>query len=324
MKLSRAWLWVIVPLLVCASAVAGLVQFRERLAQRYLAEGRVLLQQGELREALGDFTWAILLMPGHDAPYAARAQAYQALHLAPQAVADLDAALRIAPRQASLLYQRGLLHAKPLEQYRRAIRDFDAVVRLEPGNALAYYQRGHAYDLINNPHQAVKDYTRALALRPDLADALRERSHLYGRMRDLPHQIADLSALLRLNPGELPVREQRARALLAQRRFAEALADLEQVLRQDPRTPVHFQRGTAHLNLGHYRAAIADFTAVVRGNRFRVAAYYNRARAYEALGMTERAHADWAAVCELQVAGQSEACYLVERRPAHQRQASLP
>ena len=322
MRLPRTLLWLLLPLLTAALAAAAVYLQRERIAGAYLAAGQRMLTQGQFREALGDFTWAILFTPRHPAPYAARARAYEALGLPAAALADLDAAIRRDPRRADLLFWRGRLHGGPLERYRRAIRDFDDVLHLEPGHALAFYHRGHAYDQINNPHQAVKDYTRALALQPALAEAWRERAHIHGRLRDAPRQIADLTELLRLEPGDLAAREQRGRALLAERAWAEALADLEHVIRADPGARLHFLRGTAHLNLGHYRAAIADFTAVVRSNRFRVAAYYNRARAYEALGQPERALADWAAVCELQAAGQSEACYLVERLP--QRRASAP
>lgn len=306
--------WLLLYLFVLLAAAAGTVLLeKERLAGDFLAEGRALVSQGRHRTALTDFTLAILLTPSDPEPYEARARAFQALTMPGEAVADLEAAIALAPERAELHFLHGLLLAGPLDDSRAAVRAFDAVLRLESQRAEAYYQRGLAYDRINNPHQAIKDFTQALALRPEMVEARLARAGIHARFRDGPRQIADLTAALRLRPDDTELYRLRGEAYLAQRRFAEAKLDLDRVLREAPSAPAYFKRGTAQLNLERYRAAVADFTRVLKLHRYSIAAYYNRARAYAALGEHERARRDWAAVCEMQTAGQSEACLLARR-----------
>ena len=302
--------WLLLLLLVLGSIAAVYVFLhKQRLSADYLAEGHALARQGRHRSALGDFTLAILLSPNEHAGYLARARAYEALQMPAAAVEDLGEAIHRAPHDPELHFLRGLLLMEPLQRYAEAVRDFDTVIALRPGNAQAYYRRGRAYDLINNPHQAVKDYTRALELDPTLTEAWLERASIRGHFRETDLQIADLTAALRLRPDATRLYSQRGKAYMAKRAFAEALADFNRVLAVEHNINDTFQRGTANLNLRRFQAAIVDFTRVIRAHPYATAAYYNRARAYAALGDTKRAHDDWAAVCEIDSHAQTEACF---------------
>lgn len=303
--------WLLVYALVALLGAGGALALgRGRIAGALLADGHALVAQGQPLTALTDLTLAIWLTPAEPAGYLARARAFRALERTAEALADLRAASALAPERAEPHALQGLLLLEPLERPREAIRAFDAALRRAPGQARVLLHRGRAYDQINNPHRAVKDFTQALALQPGLAEAYVARAALHRRFRERRREIADLSAALRLRPGDVGLHEQRAEAHLALKQFAAARADLDRVLAAVPTAPGYFKRGTAQLNLGHYRAAVADFTQVLERHRFSIAAYYNRARAYAALGEHDRARADWARVCELQTAGQSEACAL--------------
>ena len=78
-------------------------------------------------------------------------------------VADLDEAIRLAPRIAKLYHNRGLKKsADPV----RAIDDFDVAIRLDPKYAVAWTSRGEAYYELKQYDLAIRDLSEAIRLAP--------------------------------------------------------------------------------------------------------------------------------------------------------------
>ncbi|MBD0261974.1 MAG: tetratricopeptide repeat protein, partial [Tolypothrix sp. Co-bin9] len=76
-----------------------------------------------------------------------------------------------------------------------------------------------------------------------------------------------------------------------------AVSSFTQAIRLNPKAEVpYYHRANAYQNLGNYKAAVADYSEVIRQNTGRLGfssgAYWNRARAYEKLGEKEKAISD--------------------------------
>jgi tetratricopeptide (TPR) repeat protein len=76
-----------------------------------------------------------------------------------------------------------------------------------------------------------------------------------------------------------------------------AVSSFTQAIRLNPKAEEpYYHRANAYAAIGNYKAAVADYTEVVRQNTGRLGfsrpAYWNRARAYEKLGEKQKAISD--------------------------------
>jgi tetratricopeptide (TPR) repeat protein len=76
-----------------------------------------------------------------------------------------------------------------------------------------------------------------------------------------------------------------------------AVSSFTEAIRLNPKAEEpYYHRANAYQNLGNYKAAVADYTEVIRQNTgklgFSSVAYWNRARAYEKLGEKQKAISD--------------------------------
>lgn len=80
-----------------------------------------------------------------------------------------------------------------------------------------------------------------------------------------------------------------------------AVSSFTQAIRLNPKAEIpYYHRANAYYNVGNYKAAVEDYSEVIRQNTGRLgfsnAAYFNRARAYEELGEKQKAISDWTQV----------------------------
>lgn len=115
-------------------------------------------------------------MKGDDlaAAYGARAYAYNRKGDYARAIADHDVAIRMNPRGAMLLNNRGWTYNN-MRQYQRALQDLDEAIRLNPRLAEAYNNRGVAYNGMKQYDRAIQEYDEAIRLRPGYPVATRNR-----------------------------------------------------------------------------------------------------------------------------------------------------
>ena len=84
------------------------------------------------------------------------------------ALADCNAAVRLAPQQADPLDSRGLVHLRRGE-FDRAVADYDAALTLKPKSAWSLYGRGLAEAKAGDKARSDADLAAAAALAPKLA-----------------------------------------------------------------------------------------------------------------------------------------------------------
>jgi tetratricopeptide (TPR) repeat protein len=83
-----------------------------------------------------------------------------------QAIHDLEELMKVAPKNAQLLYKLGLLYEMD-KQSRKAIEKFTAVVALSDKNEQVYRSRGDCYLNVGDQANAIADYEKAFKLNPD-------------------------------------------------------------------------------------------------------------------------------------------------------------
>ncbi|WP_190112216.1 tetratricopeptide repeat protein [Streptomyces cinnamoneus] len=195
--------------------------------------GRHLYYADRDDEAVAELDRALAIDPRNASALAHRGEAHRQAGRLDQAVADLTAALDLDHDDAAwALGSRGDAH-RQAGRIDRAIADFDAALELNPAYAWALGSRGAAHQQAGRLDQAIADYTAALALRPAYAWALASRGEAHQRAGDCEQAIADYTAALALRPA-----------------YAWALAS----------------RGEAHRQAGRYDEAVADLTAALELN----------------------------------------------------------
>lgn len=190
----------------CTAVVEGPAYSAGQKALAYRNRGNARAAAGALAEALADLDAAIRLAPSDGAAFAARGEVRLSRGDHAGAIGDLEQAVRIGPRTASLLVALG--HARLVAgDARAALADFEAALAIEPESAVALNNRGLAHRRLGELARAIADYTAAIQLNPVYALAYANRGHAReaeGRNRDA---IEDLRMALMLAPTMTSARD---------------------------------------------------------------------------------------------------------------------
>lgn len=136
-----------------------------------------------------------------------RAEAYdQAAHAwlmaqKPQnARAELDAALKLSPKNVELLIDRAQA-AGAAHDYWPALDDLNAALDVDPKRVEALVLRAEAYGQVDATDLAMDDIARALALDPQFPDAYLERGTLMAMKGEYESARGDWNRVKELAPG---------------------------------------------------------------------------------------------------------------------------
>lgn len=142
---------------------------------KYFDHGSQALSQGDLEQAVGDFTKVIELSPGtHEAYYNRGA-----------ARANMFAKESVLERTKVFVNGNSLVISE-------AISDFSRAIDIAPNNFQYYMARGSAYIFIRRPKNAITDLTTAIGLNPGQADIYFNRGLAYIFSGDLKDGWADI------------------------------------------------------------------------------------------------------------------------------------
>jgi tetratricopeptide (TPR) repeat protein len=181
-----------------------------------------------------DFNQALALRPNNIHSLVNRALAEEHLAEYPQALADLNRALELAPKPGTLVrVMRSRIHTQ-LKQVDDAARDLADARRLEPTQADDWDMRAWL-KLEDDPEGALADLRRALELEPDHRSALENLAHvLSDRLHREAEAVPVMDRLVTNHPDLSRVWS--GRAILEARlgRRAEASADAREALAREP------------------------------------------------------------------------------------------
>jgi tetratricopeptide (TPR) repeat protein len=177
---------------------------------------------------------------------------------------------------------------KPAE----ALADYDDALKLNPRAAFALANKGTLLFDLNRTDSAYAYLDHALALKPDLAGALNNRGAIKGQRGDLPGAVSDFTRAIASEPGFRDSYENRAVAYYMLHDYEKAIADSRRALELDPTNPDNHALmdaiGQYDQALHRYREAVAQHDQAIRSAPYgdpRIPGYYlNRSFAWWGLG----------------------------------------
>jgi tetratricopeptide (TPR) repeat protein len=175
------------------------------------------------------------ILPGKDGFFllASRAEAYFAYGDPRHALADYTAAIKLAPDNAELHYDRGVLFAAQADDA-AALRDFDAAIALNSRLVPALRQRARLYEARGNLSGALADYSQAIGLEPKAAALWSDRGHVDLRQHDYRSAVKDEAEAIQLDPKLALAYFLRSVAFGDLGEGADAVSDLRTAVGLDP------------------------------------------------------------------------------------------
>ena len=137
-------------------------------SEKYLNEGIIFLEDGQLRLAFEAFTKAIELNPKNSAAFS----------------------------------RRGEMNLYDLKNYVAAIKDFSSEIKIEPNNEFAYIDRGKSYAKFNKQENAIKDFTKAIKINPNSIEAYKLRGISYDLNNESSKAFNDYKVAAKLGDKE--------------------------------------------------------------------------------------------------------------------------
>jgi hypothetical protein len=129
--------------------------------------------------------------------YNNRAEAYMKIGNYQKAIADLNEAIRLNPKEPVGYYNRGIAYGN-LERYHKALEDFTQAITLSPQNALYYFDLAITYEQMGSHNTALQLFTKAIDLDPSLQKAYFYRGILYMDLGLYQKAINDLQSAARM------------------------------------------------------------------------------------------------------------------------------
>jgi len=159
--------------------------------------------------------------------YDQAAQAWLMAQKPQNARAELDAALKLMPRNVQFLIDRAQATGSA-HDYWAAIDDLNAALDIDPKRADALVLRADAYGQVDAADLAMDDVARAISLDPQFPDAYLERGTLMAMKGEYESARGDWNRVKQLAPGSFV-------ATLAQKKIAQLDAYLARA--QKPAKP---------------------------------------------------------------------------------------
>jgi tetratricopeptide (TPR) repeat protein len=243
----------------------------------YNNRGNAFLNQGNLDEAISDYSRTLEINPNSALAYNGRGDVYLNQGNLDQAISDYSQAIEIDPKFTEAYYNRGTAYMKQgnLEQ---AVEDFNKALEVNPNYAKAYYNRGTLYLRQGNLNQAMSDYNRAIEIDPAYAQAYNNRGTIYLNQGNIERAMSDFNNAVKANPNYAEVYNNRGNIYMAEGKLERAIADFNKALEINPNyATVYCNRGLAYENQGNLQRAILDYSRAIEINPDFAQAHYIRA-----------------------------------------------
>jgi Tfp pilus assembly protein PilF len=196
--------------------------------------------------------------PGDAGRYLQRARIHADAGHCEDALADVNAALRLAADNVEAFVLRAEIYTK-LERFDAALVDYERALELAPGSSRTYCRRAQMWAARGDWQQAITDDDAALRLDPGLADAHCHRGFAWLKLGNQQRSKADFTAAITLQAGHCPAMLGHAQVSRLQGDPRAALVELDRVLKIDPRfAAAYLERSLCYVALGRNDQARAD------------------------------------------------------------------
>jgi tetratricopeptide (TPR) repeat protein len=152
-----------------------------------IKQGQVASMCGHDQKAIDIFSGAIRLNPSNPQAFYERCGVYRGMQHTSEALADCDQAVRLDPKSAIPLIERGAAYSDGLfpPSREQGLADYNEAIRLDPKYAPAFVSRGTHYQYHEeNYYRAITDYSEAIRLDPKFALAFCLRGSAKLKIQD--------------------------------------------------------------------------------------------------------------------------------------------
>lgn len=228
-------------------------------------QGEALASRHQLAEAIDALTRAVALAPDEPAYRFARAAAYDENRQPALALADLDKGLLFSPADIPALMRRARLRIAGPEKA-RALADLDAADRLAAPQSDARFGLAELYSFAEAYPRALTQLDLWIAAHPDdsrLPGAIAMRCRARAVSGDsLDRALADCNQVLKASPRNVAILNDRGLVLYRQGAYDKAAADFEMALAITPKDAwALYGRGLARIHQGRRGEGDADIAA---------------------------------------------------------------
>ena len=221
-------------------------------------------RNGDLDQAIRDYSEAIRLRPNYHQAFNNRAVAYRRKGDLDQAIRDYSEAIRLDQDSPGPFYNRGLAYAAKGD-HTRAIGDYSEAIRLYPDYAQAFSSRGLAYVRKGDLDQAIRDFDEAIRLDREYPEAWNNRGLVYAHRGDLDRAIQHFDQALRLRGRYPEALTNRGYSYADKGDYRQAIRDFDEAVRLYPSDHLAWKgRGHVRFYSGEFSAAVLDFAEASR------------------------------------------------------------
>jgi len=211
-----------------------------------------------------------------------------------RAVAALDDAVARAKGQVTLEVEALILRSVVQKDPAKKLADLDAAVELAPGSAMALRTRGELLADQGKTDRALADLNAVLHLDPDDVPTLEAKAGVLAKMKKYDEATAAIDEVRKLLPNSPAPLAQRAAIHAMKGDYQAALADCDEAEGISPNNPsVMLLRANVYQEMKHYRKAIALFSEILAKDPDNWIALRGRADARLGIGQHAEAVADY-------------------------------
>jgi tetratricopeptide (TPR) repeat protein/S1-C subfamily serine protease len=255
----------------------------------------LFIDVNEVREYLGETV--PLVEPATAADFETRASRRYDESRYDQAIADYSAALKLDPKLASAMMNRGWAYLQK-EDYETAKADFSAALAIDSELLGAYGGRGTAYRELGEYDAAIRDLTEAIRRDATQADMYERRAKCYAAKEEHAKALKDRNRAVELEPEYFDYLVGRAQTYRALKQFDPAQADLQKAISLNPAESTgYYELGWVLYDKEDYQQSRFFFDLAVERDNTNASFVYMRGLATYEMEQYEQALADisWAA-----------------------------
>ena len=178
--------------------------------------------------ALDEFRQILEQNPDSAAAHVLTGQALDGLGKTPEAIAEFQAAAKVAPREPNVHFGLGYLYWK-LHQYDEAKREFENEVSLDPGNGQAVAYLGDIEMKRDHPDAALALLVKAAKLQDDIRIAFLDMGTVFAQQKRYDEAVAALQRAVKLDPAQPDAHYRLAHVYQAMGKAAESQREFAQV-----------------------------------------------------------------------------------------------
>jgi tetratricopeptide (TPR) repeat protein len=270
----------------------------------HLHRGKKKLRLHEYRDAIGDFTRALLLAPNFVAAAFNRGRAYAGLKLFREAIDDFDRAMGMNDRSVypttlrrlkntSVRAQRAWCLAN-LYEYEQAVLEFSEIIEFDDKYWYAHSGRGRAYYNLGKYDLAIPDLLRSISIH-DNHDAHFILALAYRKQSMVDRAIEELRKAALLDNNDLYAWAELSDISFCQQNYEESFNAAEQAVKINGESALaRCYRGRVLVHKGLFADAEFDLTKSISidSELLNGEAFYWRAKALHEAGKLAEADSD--------------------------------